>query len=106
MPSTQEEPIRLAIIGAGIFARDAHVPSLLRHPDRFEIVAIYSRTESSARSLAAHIPYPVEIFTDLDALLSRPDIEAVEILLPINGLPDAIRKSLDAGWLEPESRAP
>ncbi len=92
-----QQPIRLALIGAGIFARDAHLPSLLRHPDRFQIVAIYSRTHATAQSLAELIPYAVEIFTDLDALLARPDIEAVEILLPIPAMPAAIRKALAAG---------
>lgn len=94
-PPTQQ-PIRLALIGAGVFARDAHLPSLLRHQDRFKIVALYSRTEATAQSLAEQIPYPTEIFTDLDALLARPDIEAVEILLPIAALPVAISKTLAA----------
>lgn len=97
MSTTTQKPIRLALIGAGIFARDAHLPSLLRHPDRFEIVALYSRTQASAQALAEQIPHPVEIYTQLDALLARPDIEAVDILLPITALPDAIRKTFAAG---------
>lgn len=97
MSTTTQKPIRLALVGAGIFARDAHLPSLLRHRDRFEIVALYSRTQASAQALATQIPHPVEIYTQLDALLARPDIEAVDILLPITALPDAIRKTLAAG---------
>lgn len=95
--SASTSPIRLALIGAGVFARDAHVPSLLRHPDRFEIAAIYSRTHATAQALAEQIPYAVDIHTDLDELLARPDIEAVEVLLPISALPDAITKALAAG---------
>lgn len=94
---TNERPIRLALIGAGVFARDAHLPSLLRHPDQFEIAAIYSRTERTARALAEQIPYPVDLYTNLDALLVRADIEAVEILLPHTALPAAIRQALAAG---------
>ena len=97
MSTTPQKPIRLALVGAGIFARDAHLPSLLRHRDRFEIVALYSRTQASAQALAELIPHPVEIYTQLDALLARPDIEAVDILLPITALPDAIRKAFAAG---------
>ena len=97
MSAITQKPIRLALIGAGIFARDAHLPSLLRHRDRFEIVALYSRTQASAQALAEQIPHPVEIYTQLDALLARPDIEAVDILLPITALPDAIRKTFAAG---------
>jgi predicted dehydrogenase len=92
------EPIlRLALVGAGVFARDAHVPSLLRHPDRFRIAAVYSRTQATAASLAQVIPYPVPLFTDLDALLAQPEVDAVDILLPIAVAPDAIRRSLAAG---------
>ena len=97
MSALPQQPIRLALIGAGIFARDAHLPSLLRHTDRFQIVAIYSRTPATALALAEQIPYHVEIYTDLDALLARPDIEAAEVILPITALPDAIRKTLAAG---------
>jgi predicted dehydrogenase len=97
MSALTQQPIRLALIGAGVFARDAHLPSLLRHPNRFEIAAIYSRTESTAKALAEQIPYPTQIFTDLDALLARSDIEAVEVLLPIAALPAAVSKTLAAG---------
>ena len=97
MSTTPEQPIRLALIGAGVFARDAHLPSLLRHQNRFEIVALYSRTQATAQALAEHIPHPVEIYTQMDALLARPDLEAVDILLPITALPNAIGTTLAAG---------
>lgn len=97
MSTSTQQPIRLALIGAGVFARDAHLPSLLKHPDRFEIAAIYSRTAQSAQSLAELVPYPTEVHTDLDALLNRSDIEAVDILLPIAALPTAIEKAFRAG---------
>ena len=97
MSTPLTQPVRLGIIGAGVFARDAHLPSLLRHPDRYHIAAIYSRTQQSAQALAEQIPYPTEIFTDLDPFLARPDIEAVDILLPIHALADAISRSLRAG---------
>lgn len=90
-------PVRLALIGAGVFARDAHLPSLLRRPDRFEIAAVYSRSAESAQALARAIPYPVAQFTDLDALLARPDIEAVDIVLPIPVMPTVIAQALAAG---------
>jgi predicted dehydrogenase len=97
MSASSQQPIRLALIGAGIYARDVHLPSLLNHPDRFQIVAVYSRTAQSVQSLAEQIPYPTEVYTELDALLDRPDIEAVDIVLPIPALPTAIEKALAAG---------
>ena len=75
-------PIRLALIGAGIFARDAHAPSLERLRDRFEIVAVCSRTLDSATSLAARFSADVAATTDLPILLDHADLEAVSIVLP------------------------
>lgn len=97
MSAPTQQPIRLAIIGAGIFARDAHLPSLLRHPDQFVIVAIYSRTMTTAQAMAQQIPYAVEIYTELEPLLARPDIDAVEVLLPIMALPAVVQQALKAG---------
>lgn len=90
-------PVRLALIGAGIFAKDAHVPSLLRLPASFELVALYSRTATSAQALAQAIPHPVKIYTDLTALLADPEIEAVDIVLPIDAMPAAVTQVLASG---------
>src|SRR5690349_16405144 len=90
-------PIRLAFIGSGVFARDAHLPAIKQLGDRFEVVAICSRTEESAARLAGQLPGNVATYTDIDALLQRDDIEAVNILLPINLLSSAVEKALKAG---------
>ena len=95
--NSDHQPVRLALIGAGLFARDAHVPSLLRLGNLFQIVAVYSRTLNTAAALAHHIPYEVELYTDLTTLLARKDIEAVEVLLPIAVMPDVVRAALAAG---------
>ena len=95
--SSSSSPLRLALIGAGTFARDAHLPSLLRHPDRFKIVAVYSRTQATAEALTAILPQPVQTYTELEPLLARTDIEAVDILLPIVPLPAAVRQAWAAG---------
>ncbi|MCC6804050.1 MAG: Gfo/Idh/MocA family oxidoreductase [Anaerolineae bacterium] len=91
------EPIRLALVGAGIFARDAHIPALHELRDRFEIVAVYSRTRASAEALLPLLPGTPDIYTDLAPLLQRQDIDAVDILLPIEALPAAIDLALAAG---------
>ena len=91
------EPIRLALIGAGIFARDVHVPALLALENTFEIVAVYSRSLSSATALAEKLPGQVEATVDLPALLTREDIEAVDILLPIGVMPPVVEMALCSG---------
>lgn len=91
------DPIRLALVGAGVFARDAHIPAIKSLGDRYEIAAVYSRTRASAEALLPLIPGKPQVFTDLDALLAKPEIEAVDILLPINNLAAATEKAFAAG---------
>jgi predicted dehydrogenase len=106
--------VRLAIVGAGIYARDAHLPALVRLQDRFDLVAIYSRSASSARALADHwrtlcgatvvtaspshpLTLSPELTTDLSALLARDDIDAVDIVLPIPVQVEVVAQALAAG---------
>ncbi|KAI8818035.1 uncharacterized protein EV422DRAFT_203584 [Fimicolochytrium jonesii] len=114
-PST---PIPIALLGAGIFARQSHLPTLLRRPDLFRLVAIYSRSHSSAQTLHAAVPssYPhptpalycdttsddddnasVKSSGDLTALLNRTDITAVAICLPVRVQLDVALQALKSG---------
>jgi len=88
--------IRLAILGSGIFARDAHLPALQALSDTYEIVAIYSRNAQTAGDLAAQVPGSTAT-TDLEALLAREDIDAVNVILPIAVQPAIIEAALRAG---------
>ena len=110
MLPTDVKPVRIALVGAGIFMKNAHIPGIARlnqdtpaEQPPFEVVAVYSRTESSAKgaveAVEAAMPAPskVELFTDLDAMLARSDIEAVDIALPAQIISEAIQKSLTAG---------
>lgn len=90
-------PIRLGMIGAGLFARQAHVPAIKALGDAFEIVAVCSRTAESAGKLAALLDGPVDIVHDPAALLARDDIEAVDVVLPIGAQPAVISQALAAG---------
>ncbi len=96
-PTIIHPPIRLGLIGAGIFMRDAHLPSLQRLSHRYHIVAICSKGGASARRLAETLPYPVSIYTDPAELLANPEIDAVDIVLPIDVLPEVIEMALRAG---------
>lgn len=94
---TEQWPVRLALVGAGIFMRDAHVPALQALSDQFEVVAVYSRTQASADRVAAAFDPPLDTYTDLDALLRRDDIEAVDITVPIPLIADTVKRALSAG---------
>jgi predicted dehydrogenase len=91
------ERIRIALLGAGIFARDAHLPALKNLTDRFEIVAVYSRTRATAEALLADMATPPDIYTDAAEILRRDDIQAIDVLLPIDLLPSAVDMALAAG---------
>lgn len=91
------KPIRLALLGAGIFARDAHLPALRNLSAQFEIVAVYSRTAATARALATEIGPSVKIYTDLTELLMAPDIDAVDVVLPIPVMPPVVAQALASG---------
>ncbi|EJD41563.1 NAD(P)-binding protein [Auricularia subglabra TFB-10046 SS5] len=99
----------IAVLGAGLFAKEAHLPAIAALGDKVKLAAVYSRSQSSAASLAElassvlKLDAPVAVYHDgdpqanLDALLARPDIDAVAVVLPIAQQPDVILKSLEAG---------
>lgn len=74
--------IKLGLIGAGIIMRENHVPALKALDTRYEIVAVCSRTEENARKLAELVGCS-KVHTDYCRLLAQPDIEAVDIAVPI-----------------------
>ncbi|EGO54186.1 hypothetical protein NEUTE1DRAFT_131795 [Neurospora tetrasperma FGSC 2508] len=104
--------VGIALLGAGIFAREQHLPAIESVPS-LSLKAIYSRSESSANTLASAASSPVDVYYDvptgsgeanvwpeektLDALLARTDIDAVVIALPILAQPAVIEKALKAG---------
>ncbi|GAA6006897.1 Gfo/Idh/MocA family protein [Rhodotorula paludigena] len=105
-----EQRIRVALLGAGGFASTAHLPAIAATP-AFDLVAVYSRSRSSADKLvqaAQRFPATsgadLAVYSDdsadgatLDALLARDDIPAVVLCLPIPHQPAVIRRALAAG---------
>ncbi|KAJ6119793.1 hypothetical protein N7523_004073 [Penicillium sp. IBT 18751x] len=94
--------IGVAIIGSGLFAQEQHLPAVQAAPN-FELKAIYSRSLQSAQTLANGTS-GIDLYSEdagagnsFDDLLSRPDIGAVTIALPILVQPEFIKKALLAG---------
>lgn len=77
MSAEGERRIRLAVLGAASFAEEAHIPELKTHP-RAEVVALYGRDLVRAKAMADRTGVP-EATDNLDALVSRPDIDAVTV---------------------------
>ncbi len=95
--STSQRPIKLGMVGAGIFATESHLPALLSLGPVFQIVAVFSRTMQAAQALANRLLEPAQAYDDLPAMLARTDIEAVDIVLPIMAIPPAVEAALAAG---------
>lgn len=86
--------IRLGVIGAGNIA-EMNVAGYLEH-DRCDVVAVCD-TDKELASAAAATWGATEVFTDLDDLLSDPDIDAVEILTPTHLHFDHVMAAVAAG---------
>jgi predicted dehydrogenase len=82
------------------FAKEQHLPAIQQCPD-LELKAVYSRSLKSAKSVAEDVPSIDTYSDDSDQgcadLLSRTDIQAVIIALPIMVQPDFIKQALKAG---------
>jgi len=95
----------IAILGAGIFAIEEHLPALVKA--KANLKAAYSRSKATASTLvteAKNLGYAsVDLYSEdtaghtLDDLLKRDDIKAVVIVLPILVQPDIIRRCFAAG---------
>ncbi|MBK8049499.1 MAG: Gfo/Idh/MocA family oxidoreductase [Anaerolineales bacterium] len=90
-------PVRLAIIGAGIFARETHTPALLRLAERFQVVAVCSRGGESAAALAQQFGADVAVVATPAEVLARDDVDAVDIVLPIDAQAPVVADALRSG---------
>ncbi|RDB17252.1 putative oxidoreductase C26H5.09c [Hypsizygus marmoreus] len=99
----------IAILGAGIFAKEGHLPALADLGEAApNLKAVYSRSEKNAHEFAdaaaaalngttPAIYHDGDKANDLDALLARSDIAAVIVALPITLQPSFVLKALAAG---------
>ncbi len=76
--------IRLAVIGTGLAWERLHYPAIQELGDKYEIVALANRTKQDALEFAKKISLdPVNVYDDYNEMLKRNDIDAVDILVPI-----------------------
>jgi predicted dehydrogenase len=72
--------VGFAIVGCGMIAR-FHARALAEVPDA-RLVALVSRSEASARAMAEQLGLDCTLATNLDAVLARPDVQAVIVTTP------------------------
>jgi predicted dehydrogenase len=91
MPST----LRIGVLGAGAWARNAHIPGWQRDP-RCEVVSIcdVDRERADAYAEEFGIPNPTD---DWQALVGRGDVDVIDIVTPSQTHYELACAALDAG---------
>lgn len=72
--------VRVGVLGAGAWAKFAHIPGYLRDP-RCELVAIADPLVDRAREFASEFGIP-DVYDSHEALIARPDIHLVDVCTP------------------------
>ncbi len=76
--------IRLGVIGTGLAWERLHYPAIQELGDKYEIAALANRTKADAETFAAKIKLdPANVYQNYEEMLKRDDIDAVDILVPI-----------------------
>lgn len=76
--------IRLGIIGTGMAFERLHYPALKELGDKYKIVALCNRTRQDAEAIAQKINLDLSnVYDDYNDMLLRDDLDAVDILVPI-----------------------
>jgi predicted dehydrogenase len=89
------ERLRIGVLGAGRWAQIAHIPGWQRDP-RIEMVVICDLVEERAQDLAQQFGVP-EATTDWQAVVSRPDIDVIDVATATQAHFELAWAALEAG---------
>ena len=90
--------VRVGIIGTGLAAKEIHLPILKQMlSDKLEIVAVFSRSTENAEAYVKELGANPKIYTNYEDMLSRSDIDAVIIAVPISFNYTIARAALQQG---------
>jgi predicted dehydrogenase len=92
---SSSQPIRVGFVGAGLIARQRHLPGL-QAIEGVELVAVANRTHASSSKIATDFGFR-EVCDDWHDLVSHPEIDAVFISTPPYLHAEATVAALDAG---------
>ncbi len=93
-------PLRVVLVGCGWFACVAHIPALrrLEKEGRIRLVGLCSRSEASlARASRLYSRQDLKHYLSLAEVAGDPGVDLVDLTLPIDVMPDAIKLFLAAG---------
>ncbi len=97
-PSSQR--LRVALVGCGWFASEAHVPALKRLESEgvIELAALCSRSEESLSRVSELFgSRALRKYKHMESIFEDPGIDLLDLVLPIGAMPAAIEASLRAG---------
>lgn len=92
---TPHAPIRIGVVGASKIARRSMVPALRQLSQAFEVVAVASRDTEKGAAFA--LEFGCEAVTGYQALIERPDIEALYVPLPTGLHPEWVACAIAHG---------
>ncbi|MEI2616382.1 MAG: Gfo/Idh/MocA family oxidoreductase [Thermomicrobiales bacterium] len=87
--------LRVGILGAGAWARFAHIPGWQRDP-RAEVVAIADIDRDTAHDVAREFGIR-DVTTDWQALITRDDLDVIDIVTPSHTHFELARAAIEAG---------
>jgi predicted dehydrogenase len=93
-------PVRVVLVGCGWFACVAHIPALkrLEKEGRIRLVGLCSRSEESiARASRLYAREDLKHYLSLEEVAEDPNVDLVDLTLPIDVMRDAIKLFLTAG---------
>lgn len=77
--------IRLGVIGTGLAWERLHYPAIVELEGKYEIIALSNRTKKDAEVFANKINLDLQnVYSDYHEMLKRIDLDAVDILVPID----------------------
>ena len=85
----------VAVLGAGTWARGAHIPGWKRDP-RCEVVAVCDLDRARAEAYASEFGIP-DASDDWQAVIGRPDVDVVDVVTPSHTHYELASAALEAG---------
>ncbi len=86
--------INLAIVGCGIVAKEHHYPALNKLKEKYNVVAVNSKTRKNAEKFSDMFENHPRVFDTYDDLLAWGEFDAVDLALPTEYNVEFIQKAL------------
>ncbi|RCK57497.1 hypothetical protein Cantr_06757 [Candida viswanathii] len=87
------QPIKLAVVGTGIFATDTHLPTIQKISD-LKPYSAYNRTKLKAEDFAKKAEIGV-VYDSLEEAFKDKDVDFVDALLPVQFNVDAVKLAIE-----------